>query len=93
MIPIHTFLNTTGKTYQFRIKSYQSDYFSYVAYFQTKGNWEIIEIPFSVMYPVFRGKKLNTKNYPGNQMELFAFLIGNKKAESFQLEIEHIELN
>ena len=44
------------------------------------------------MYPAFRGRKLNAENYPGKQMEMMAFLIGNKKAESFQLEIESIEL-
>ena len=57
-----------------------------------ESDWQTIEIPFSSMYPAFRGRRLNTKNYPGEQMEMIAFLIGNKKAESFNLEIDKIEL-
>ena len=85
-------LKGDGKSYQFRIKTNNSDDYSYVAPFQTSGDWETIEIPFNSMYPAFRGRKLNAENYPGKQMEMIAFLIGNKKAESFQLEIESIEL-
>lgn len=85
-------LKGDGKFYQFRIKTDNSDDYSYVAPFQTSGDWETIEIPFSSMYPAFRGRKLNIGNYPGKKMELIAFLIGNKKAESFQLEIESMEL-
>jgi len=85
-------LKGDGKSYQFRIKTNNSDYYSYVAPFKTSGDWETIEIPFNSMYPAFRGRKLNAENYPGKQMEMIAFLIGNKKAESFQLEIESIEL-
>jgi NADH dehydrogenase [ubiquinone] 1 alpha subcomplex assembly factor 1 len=85
-------LKGDGKAYQFRIKTNQSEYFSYVASFNTSGNWETITIPFSSMSPAFRGKKLDAENYPGKQMELIAFLIGNKKEESFKLEIESIEL-
>ena len=85
-------LKGDGKSYQFRIKTKNSDDHSYVAPFQTSGDWETIEIPFNGMYPAFRGRKLNAENYPGKQMEMMAFLIGNKKAESFQLEIESIEL-
>ena len=44
------------------------------------------------MYPAFRGRKLNIGNYPGKQMEMIAFLIGNKNAESFILEIDSIIL-
>lgn len=85
-------LKGDGKSYQFRIKTNNSDDYSYVAPFQTSGDWETIEISFNSMYPAFRGRKLNIGNYPGEQMEMIAFLIGNKKAESFQLEIENIEL-
>jgi len=81
-----------GKDYQFRIKSNESDYYSYVASFKTSGDWETIVIPFASMYTAFRGKKIDAENYPGNQLELIAFLIGNKKEESFRLEIERIEL-
>ena len=81
-----------GKFYQFRIKTNTSDSCSYVASFNTTKNWQTIEIPFASMYPAFRGQKLNAENYPGKQMEQIAFLIGNKIAESFKLEIERIIL-
>lgn len=86
-------LKGDGKTYQFRIKTNTDDYYSYVASFDTSGDWETIIIPFSSMYPAFRGKKLDAINYPGEQLELIAFLIGNKKAEDFKLKIDNIVLD
>ena len=81
-----------GKKYQFRVKSNRYDYHSYVASFQTNGDWQTIEIDFSEMYPTFRGRRLRMKNFPGKTMEEIAFLIGNKKREQFQLLIDRIEL-
>ncbi|MDG1728814.1 MAG: CIA30 family protein [Algibacter sp.] len=85
-------LKGDGKTYQFRIKENDSDYYSYVVSFDTSKDWETIEIPFKNMYPAFRGRKLDTPNFSGKQMEMIAFLIGNKNAEVFNLEIENIVL-
>ena len=81
-----------GKNYQFRIKSNTSDKHSYIATFKSKTEWTTIEIPLNTMYPAFRGKTLELPNYPGEQMEQIAFLIGNKKAENFILEIDSIVL-
>lgn len=81
-----------GKKYQLRFKSSLNDYHSYIAYFTTSGEWETIELPIKDMYPTFRGRRLNMDNYPAETLAEVAFLIGNKKAESFQLEIEKIEL-
>ncbi|CAH8292493.1 complex I intermediate-associated protein 30 (CIA30) [Mariniflexile fucanivorans] len=81
-----------GKNYQFRIKSKAADKHSYIASFNTTLNWSIIEIPFNSMYPAFRGKTLDLPNYPAEQMEQIAFLIGNKKEETFKLEIDSIIL-
>ncbi|ULC58917.1 CIA30 family protein [Flaviramulus sp. BrNp1-15] len=85
-------LKGDGKTYQFRVKSKNSDKHSYVFSFETNNNWQTIEIPFNKLYPAFRGRTLDIENYSGEQMEMIAFLIGNKKAESFKLEIESIKL-
>lgn len=85
-------LKGDGKPYQFRIKTNSSDKHSYIALFETTGNWQTIEIPFNSMYPAFRGRKLDIANYPAEQMEQIAILIGNKKAEAFELEIERIFL-
>jgi hypothetical protein len=81
-----------GLTYQFRIKENASDYFAFVATFETSKEWKTIEIPFNTMYPAFRGKKLNAPDFTGQQMEMIAFLIGNNKAQPFNLEIDKITL-
>lgn len=79
-----------GKHYQFRLKSNIADKHSYIAPFKTSGDWETIEIPFNVMYPAYRGKLLDIPNFKGQQVAMIAFLIGNKKAETFNLEIDSI---
>lgn len=81
-----------GKSYQFRVKSSQYDRHSYTYGIDTDGNWQVIEIPFSELAPTFRGNRLDMPNYPGKNMEEVAFLIGNKKAEEFLLEIDWIKI-
>ncbi|MCG1035523.1 CIA30 family protein [Polaribacter sp. DS7-9] len=79
-----------GKTYQFRIKSKSSDAYSYVTYFTTTQKWQNIAINLAEMYPAFRGRKLDIPNYNKTAIEEIAFLIGNKKAEDFTLNIAAI---
>lgn len=79
-----------GKTYQFRAKTRKYDRQSYVSDFKTTGEWQTIEIPMSVMVPVFRGFRLNMDNYPGEKLDQIGFLIGNKRPETFRLEIDEI---
>ena len=81
-----------GKAYQFRMKTNAFDRHSYNAPFQTNGAYQTIQISLADMSPAFRGNKLNIPNYPGETVEELAFLIGNKKAENFQLEIDSITL-
>ncbi len=85
-------LKGDGKRYQARVYANISDYYSYIAYFETSGEWETIEIPLNSMYPSFRGRKLDQANFSGTSLEEVALLIGNKKAESFSLQIDKIEL-
>lgn len=85
-------LKGDGKRYQFRIKSSAQNYYSYIAYFDTTSEWQVIEIPFEELSPWFRGRKLNQANFPGDYVEEMGFLIGNKKAERFKLEIDKIEV-
>lgn len=85
-------LRGDGKRYQFRIKANRRDRHSYVQHFQTSGEWQQIEIGLNDMYPTFRGQLLNMPNYPKVSMDEIAFLIANKKAESFRLEIDYIKL-
>lgn len=85
-------LKGDGKDYQFRIKASQRDYHSYINEFSTSGEWEEIVINLKEMYPSFRGRKLNIPNFSGDSIEEVAFLIGNKKKESFRMVIDKIEL-
>ncbi|NNJ89023.1 MAG: CIA30 family protein [Eudoraea sp.] len=85
-------LKGDGKNYQVRLKTNASDYFNYAVNIKTNGNWETITIPFEKMIPQFRGRLLNMPSFPGEQIEEVAFLIGNKKAEEFKLEIDKIVL-
>ncbi len=81
-----------GKKFQFRIKTNARDYYSYIAIFDTNTEWQEIQIPLEEMYPSFRGKKLDQPNFSSDHIEEIAFLISNKKAESFNLMIDKIEL-
>lgn len=85
-------LKGDGKDYQFRIKDKQENYYSYIYKFSTNKEWQTIEIPFSKMYPAFRGRKLNMENFNSNEISQVAFLIANKKNENFQLLIKGIYL-
>lgn len=81
-----------GKRYQFRIKKNNSDYHSYIQYFDTSGKWEEVELSLDEFYPSFRGRKLEMANFDASQIREITFLIANYKAEKFSLEIDHIEL-
>lgn len=85
-------LKGDGKQYQIRVKTRISDYYSYIAYVKTNGEWQTLEILFSEMIPSFRGSKLDLPNYPGEYLDQFAILIGNKKKEDFELYLDKIEL-
>lgn len=79
-----------ARNYQFRVRSRLNEYQSYVYEFETSGEWQVIRIPFSEMYPSFRGMRQNMPNYPGKQIQECSFLISNKKNETFRLEIDRI---
>lgn len=81
-------LKGDGKRYQVRAKSDGYERHSYIYYFQTTGEWQTVEVPLQDMIPTFRGRKLNMPNYPAKAIAEVAFLIGNKKAESFRLELD-----
>lgn len=81
-----------GKSYQFRVKTNSNDRYSYIYTFETSEKWETIEIPLDEMYPSFRGRKLDMPNFPIEKLSEIIFLIANKKAEGFSLEIDKIGL-
>jgi hypothetical protein len=85
-------LKGDAKKYQLRIKANADDYYSYVANFTTSGNWETIKIDLKDMYPTFRGRMLEKPNFNDDHLEEIGILIGNKKAQEFELMIDKIQL-
>lgn len=83
-------LKGDGKVYQFRIKEYEDERFSYVYSFETSGEWEVVEIPLAEMYPSFRGRILDMPYYQARQVSEVAILISNKRNEKFELIIDNI---
>lgn len=81
-----------GRSYQFRMKSSLKEKASYIYTFETTGDWQTVEIPLNEMEPVYRGNKLAIPNFSAETLQEVRFLIGNKKAENFSLEISKIEL-
>jgi hypothetical protein len=81
-----------GKRYQFRIKASAYDRHSYICYFDTNKEWQNITIPINELFPSFRGYQLDMPNFDKAEIEEIAFLIGNKKAEKFELILDSISL-
>lgn len=81
-----------GNEYQFRIKDNYQNLYSYTKTFTTSKEWQLIEINLSEMYPSFRGRKLVMDNFSSKMIQEIAILIGNKKEQSFMLEIAKIYL-
>lgn len=85
-------LKGDGKRYQFRAKTNKDDQQAYIHYFETTGEWQIIEIMLTALEPTFRGRKLTMPNFPAEELEEVGFLIGNKVNEHFELVIDKIIL-
>ncbi len=83
-----------GRTYKFRIRTNQNfDGVAYSADFATKKDqWMQIDIPFADFKPTFRGRVLtNAPALDLDEMEQIGFLLGDKKAGEFRLEIAWIK--
>ena len=81
-----------GNDFQFRVKSTQNQQYNYVCTFKTTGEWQTIKIPFSEMYPTYRGYRLRRQNFSGKQVASMAFLIANKKEQDFSILIDNISV-
>lgn len=85
-------LKGDGKKYQFRVKSDFRERHAYISTFETSGEWQLVEVNLTDMVPTFRGRRLSMPNYPKEQLSELRFLIGNKKQETFELQIDWIKL-
>lgn len=81
-----------GKTYQCRLKGSRSQSETYVHQFNTNGEWQTIKLKLKDFYAQYRGRKLNKPNFNFDKIELFGFLIANKREEDFKLLIDSVEL-
>jgi hypothetical protein len=81
-----------GKRYQFRFRKNTSDYYAYIHYFDTSGEWEEIRLPLKNFKPHYRGRTLDRPDFDGNQLVSARFLIANKKPQDFSLKIDHIRI-
>jgi monofunctional biosynthetic peptidoglycan transglycosylase len=87
-------LKGDGKKYQFRLR--MDDRFDGISYrypFTTDTDkWIIIRIPFSQCVPVFRGRILDgVEPLSANKIQQIGFLISDKQAGSFKIEIDTIK--
>jgi hypothetical protein len=81
-----------GERYQFRFRKNNSDYFAYIHYFETSGEWQEIRLPLNEFVPHYRGRDLDRPKFDGNQLESARFLIANKKPQKFSLLIDYIRI-
>lgn len=81
-----------GKRYQLRIQGDRGDYHQYTYTIDTNGLWEVVDIPFSKLQPIFRGKLLDIPRYNGRSIQEVGFLIADGQGGQFKLEIDQIGL-
>jgi hypothetical protein len=89
---IKILLKGDSKNYQVRIKADAAIASSYVKGITTSGAWQVRELLLHDFTPAFRGKQLALPNFNKTKISEIAFLIGNKKAEHFELQLSNIEL-
>ncbi|NJC26633.1 CIA30 family protein [Neolewinella antarctica] len=83
-------VNGDGKDYNFRVRTPNGRH-AYNYTFQTKGDkWETVLIPFDAMKATFHGESVDVPNYAGEDIREIQILIGNKKAETFELLLMNI---
>ncbi len=92
---IYVNLIVKGKpsTYQFRFKKNRDDAYSYIQEFEVTSEWQKVRLKLSDFYPRFRGRSLNLPNFEADTIEEIAVLIGNKRKEKFEIEIDKIYLS
>jgi NADH dehydrogenase [ubiquinone] 1 alpha subcomplex assembly factor 1 len=80
-----------GKRYAFQIGTSGARGVLYRAEFSTEnGEWLEVSVPFSTLRPTRFGQILNGPPLDLRTIEHFGFIIANKRAESFKLEVDWI---
>ncbi len=80
-----------GKRYAVQLGSSSVRGVLYRAEFDTKaGQWFEVKLPFNAFQPTRFGQSLSGYPLERGKIEHFGFIIANKKAESFKLELDWI---
>jgi NADH dehydrogenase [ubiquinone] 1 alpha subcomplex assembly factor 1 len=82
-----------GREYQFRIRHKNSfDDVAWRAMFTTQEDWQVIELALDQFVPVFRGRTVaGAGPVVASEIQQIGFLLADRKAGPFKLEIRHIE--
>ena len=91
---LHVRLQGDGKDYQLRVRTdNRLDGISYRYRFSTQpGSWMNIRVPFGEFVPTFRGRNLsNVPPISPQQIQQIGFLISDKQAGKFRIEIDWIK--
>ena len=81
-----------GKMYALNVRTSSLRNVMYQSEFQTKaGEWTELRIPFSQLRPTRFGQTLRGNVLDKDRIESFGFIIANKRAEQFQLEMDWIK--
>jgi NADH dehydrogenase [ubiquinone] 1 alpha subcomplex assembly factor 1 len=80
-----------GKKYSFQIGTSNTRGILYQFEFGTKaGQWLELDVPLKDMKPTRFGQVLARPAFDSSRIEYFGFIVGNKKAEDFKLELDWI---
>jgi monofunctional biosynthetic peptidoglycan transglycosylase len=82
-----------GRTFKLRLRADDRlDGPAYEAEFETEaGAWTTVQIPFADLRPTFRGRRLpNLRPLNGAAVRQIGFMISDKRAGPFRLEIDWI---
>jgi len=82
-----------GREYQFRIRHKNSfDGVAWRALFTAEDDWQTVEMALDQFVPVFRGRTVARAGpVVASEIQQIGFLLADKKAGPFKLEIRHIE--
>lgn len=84
-------LRGDGKKYSFQIGTSNARGILYQFEFATKaGQWLELEVPLKAMQPTRFGQLLSRPVFDSSRIEHFGFIVANKKAEEFKLELDWI---
>jgi NADH dehydrogenase [ubiquinone] 1 alpha subcomplex assembly factor 1 len=82
-----------GRPYEFTMQAADGSAWFWARIQPSAGKWTTIEIPYAALRPHGRfGDPIKGPSYDGRPVESIGFLISNKKAERFRIEVDWVAL-